>query len=192
MSEKLVTVFGGGRVAAESPLYRDCALLGRLLAEAGFLVATGGYYGSMEAVLQGAAQAGGRTVGFTCSIFDGALRPNGWVHEERKTTSMPRRIERMAVDSDAFVVVHGGLGTLAELALVWDMILTGEVRARPFVVVGAEWPRVVESIHQHTQMGSSALKLLTLVDTPHAAVGQLRAALSNQLQGDQWMKKSTG
>lgn len=177
MNDKLVTVFGGGRVAKDGQLYRDCATLGALLAQAGFQVATGGYYGSMEAVLQGAAEAGGRTVGFTCSIFDAALKPNGWVHEERKTGSMPTRIERMAVESDAFVVMHGGLGTLAELALVWDMILTGEVRARPFVVVGSEWPQVVASIYEHTQMGSSALKVLTFVDTPQAAVDQLRAAI---------------
>lgn len=174
MSDKIVTVFGGGRVAKEGLLYRDCATLGALLAQAGFQVATGGYYGSMEAVLQGAAEADGHTIGFTCSIFDAALKPNGWVHEERKTGSMPARIERMAVESDAFVVVHGGLGTLAELALVWDMILTGEVRARPIVVVGQEWPQVVASIHEHTQMGSSALALLTFVDTPQAAVERLR------------------
>lgn len=174
MAEQLVTVFGGGRVAHDSQLYRDCAALGALLAQAGFRVATGGYYGSMEAVLQGAAEAGGHTVGFTCAIFDAALKPNGWVCEERKTGSMPARIERMAAESDAFVVVHGGLGTLAELALVWDMMLTGEVRSRPFVVVGQEWRQVVESIRQHTQMGSSALDLLTFVDTPQAAVERLR------------------
>ena len=178
MSDTLVTVFGGGRVAKDGQLYRECQTLGALLAQADFLVATGGYYGSMEAVLQGAAEAGGHTIGFTCSIFDAALKPNGWVHEERKTGSMPARIERMAVESDAFVVVHGGLGTLAELALVWDMILTGEVRARPFVVVGQEWPQVVASIREHTQMGSSALKLLTFVETPEAAATHLRAALA--------------
>ena len=178
MRNNLVTVFGGGRVAQESQLYRDCAELGALLARAGFSVATGGYYGSMEAVLHGAAEAGGHTVGFTCSIFDAALKPNGWVSEERKTGSMPARIERMAVESDAFVVVHGGLGTLAELALVWDMILTGEVRVRPFVVVGQEWPQVVDSIRQHTQMGSSALNLLTFVDTHQAAAAHLQAALA--------------
>lgn len=178
MDEILVTVFGGGRVAPDSPLYRECATLGRLLAQARFRVATGGYYGSMEAVLQGAAETGGHTVGFTCSTFDAALRPNGWVREERKTASMPARIERMAVDSDAFVVVHGGLGTLAELALVWDMMLTGEARPRPFVVIGAEWPQVIESLYQHTQIGSSARRYLTLVGTPQAAVSHLQGVFA--------------
>ena len=58
MSDTLVTVFGGGRVAKDGQLYRECQTLGALLAQADFLVATGGYYGSMEAVLQGAAEAG--------------------------------------------------------------------------------------------------------------------------------------
>ena len=48
----LVTVFGGARVPADSSLYADCIELGRLLAEAGYVVATGGYTGAMEAVLR--------------------------------------------------------------------------------------------------------------------------------------------
>lgn len=170
----LVTVFGGARVPAASPLYASCLALGRLLAEAGFVVATGGYTGTMEAVLRGAAEAGAHTIGYTCTTFARDFQPNGWVKEERLTPSLSSRIQRMADESDAFVAVHGGLGTLAELALVWNMILAGETRPRPLVVVGPEWPRVLGVVHAETQLGSSALRLLTLVDTPEAAVAELQ------------------
>jgi hypothetical protein len=36
----------------------------------------------------------------------------------------------------------------------------------------------VQSVYEHTQMGSSALQLLTLVSTPRAAMQQLQAALA--------------
>jgi predicted Rossmann-fold nucleotide-binding protein len=78
------------------------------------------------------------------------------------------------------VVVHGGLGTLAELALVWNMMLAGELPAKPLVVVGAEWPRVIDVVHAETQTGSSALRLLTLVETPEGAVEWLQARLATQ------------
>ena len=164
-SSFIVTVFGGARVAVDTRLYEESLKLGRLLGEAGYVVATGGYTGTMEAVLRGAAEAGAHTIGYTCSTFEANSEPNGWVKEERKTLTLSSRIQRMADESDAFVVVHGGLGTLAELALVWNMILAHETRPRPFVVVGPEWLQVIESIRAHTQMGFSASKLLTLVDS---------------------------
>lgn len=174
----LVSVFGGARVAAESTLYADSLRLGRLLGQAGFTVATGGYTGTMEAVLRGAREAGAHTVGYTCATFERDFRPNPWVVEERKTPVLSARIQRIAEESDAFVVVHGGLGTLAELALVWNMLLAGELPAKPLVVVGPEWPKVIEVVHAETQMGASALRLLTLAETPTAAVEQLRTLLA--------------
>ena len=173
----LVTVFGGARVAFDTPLYADSVELGRLLAEAGFVVATGGYTGTMEAVLRGAREAGARTVGYTCATFERAFQPNPWVMEERKTPVLSARIQRLAEESDAFVVVHGGLGTLAELALVWNMLLAGELPAKPLVVVGPEWPKVIDVVHAETQMGTSALRLLTLAETAAAGVERLREML---------------
>jgi len=151
--------------------------LGSLLARAGFVVATGGYTGTMEAVLRGAAEAGAHTIGYTCATFDRDFQPNPWVAEERKTPVLSTRIQRLAEESDAFVVVHGGLGTLAELALVWNMMLAGELPAKPLVVIGAQWPRVIDVVHAETQMGSSALRLLTLAETSEEALGRLRELL---------------
>lgn len=172
-----VTVFGGARVDADSPLYRQCMELGRLLGQAGFVVATGGYTGTMEAVLRGAVEAGAHTVGYTCATFDRGFAPNPYVREERKSPVLSARIQRLAEESDAFVVVHGGLGTLAELALVWNMILAEELPTKPLVVVGPEWPKVINTVYAETQMGSSALRLLTLVETPAGAVQWLRRKL---------------
>ena len=177
MKAELITVFGGARVPEGTALYRDALELGRLLAEAGFMVATGGYTGTMEAVLRGARDAGAHTIGYTCATFERAFEPNPWVIEERKTPVLSARIQRLAEESDAFVVVHGGLGTLAELALVWNMILAGELPAKPLVVVGAEWPRVIDVIHAETKLGSSALRLLTLVETSQTAVERLKGML---------------
>ncbi len=177
---RIVTLFGGARVSEDSPLYAGCIELGRLLAEAGFAVASGGYTGVMEAVLRGASEAGAHTIGYTCATFERDFQPNRWVAEERKTRVLSTRIQRLAEESDAFVVVHGGLGTLAELALVWNMLLAGELPAKPLVVIGPEWPRVIDLVHAETQMGSSALRLLTLAATPQQAVTRLRALLAAQ------------
>ncbi|MEA3337688.1 MAG: LOG family protein [Chloroflexota bacterium] len=172
-SPQIVTLFGGARVSDDSQLYADSLLLGRLLADEGYAVATGGYMGTMEAALKGALEAGGKTIGYTCVTFDDKLEPNPWVREERKCATLPDRIQRMAIESAAFIIVHGGLGTLAELTVVWNMMLIAEIPVRPLIIVGPEWPQVVYSTYNWTQLGSSALALLTFTDTPQDAIDVL-------------------
>lgn len=172
----IITVFGGARVAVDSPLYAECVELGRLLGEAGYAVATGGYAGTMEAVLRGAWAVEAPTIGYTCATFDHHT-PNVWMQEERKTARLPARIQRLADESAGFVVVDGGLGTLTELALVWNMMLAGELPVKPMVVLGPHWPRVLDVIYAETQTGSSALALVTRVSTPAAALAVLRSAV---------------
>jgi predicted Rossmann-fold nucleotide-binding protein len=53
-ASKRITVFGGSRCGPEAPEYQEALKLGRLLVEAGFEVASGGYYGVMEAISRGA------------------------------------------------------------------------------------------------------------------------------------------
>ena len=73
------------------PLYACAYDTGRALAVAGHTVLTGGYGGVMEAASRGALEAGGRTVGVTCSIF-GARTANAWIHKSTDT-----RLDRQGV-----------------------------------------------------------------------------------------------
>ncbi|HXF43110.1 MAG TPA: hypothetical protein VNK26_05165, partial [Pyrinomonadaceae bacterium] len=68
-SGKIVTIFGGSRCNADSEEYKEARKLGRLLAEAGFTICTGGYLGVMEAASRGAREAGGRVLGIVMNQF---------------------------------------------------------------------------------------------------------------------------
>ena len=72
----VVTVFGSSSPRPGSTAYERARTLGRLLAQAGFDVVTGGYSGTMQGVSQGATEAGGKAMGITCAWFDG-WRPGG-------------------------------------------------------------------------------------------------------------------
>jgi uncharacterized protein (TIGR00725 family) len=61
-----VSVFGGSQPREGDAAYAEAMELGRLLAERGHIVLTGGYIGTMEAVSRGARQAGGHVIGVTC------------------------------------------------------------------------------------------------------------------------------
>jgi len=52
----IVAVYGSAAPKPGTPLYQNALELGRLLAQAGHTVMTGGYGGTMEAVSRGAAE----------------------------------------------------------------------------------------------------------------------------------------
>jgi uncharacterized protein (TIGR00725 family) len=78
-----ITVFGTARSKEGDADYEEARLLGRLLAEAGHTVCTGGYAGAMEAVSRGAHEAGGHVVGVTLEPWANKfqLQVNRWVRE---------------------------------------------------------------------------------------------------------------
>jgi hypothetical protein len=88
---------------------------GRLLAEAGAVVVTGGCGGVMEAASKGAREAGGTTLG----ILPGADRreANPWVAVAVPTGMGEARNALVARAADAMVAIGGEWGTLSEIAL---------------------------------------------------------------------------
>ena len=87
---------------------------GRLLAEAGAIVVTGGCGGVMEAASKGAREAGGTTVG----ILPGLDRheANKWVAVALPTGMGEARNALVVRAADALVAVGGAWGTLSEIA----------------------------------------------------------------------------
>src|SRR3972149_4057938 len=67
----IVSVFGSNAPREGEPGYEEARALGRLLAQAGYIVATGGYAGTMEATSRGAKEAGGLVIGVTAAVVDG-------------------------------------------------------------------------------------------------------------------------
>src|SRR5512141_3056804 len=81
-----ITVFGGSQPKEGSSAYNEAMELGRLLAQRGHSVLTGGYIGTMEAVSRGASEAGGHVIGVTCEDIENwrKVAANRWVMEERR------------------------------------------------------------------------------------------------------------
>lgn len=176
---KTVTVFGTGQAQPDSPEYEEARLVGRLLAEAGYLVTSGGYYGAMEAVSRGAKEGGGRTRGITMKIFDPRMA-NEFIDEEEKVLNFFIRLERLIYGSDAYIVLRGGIGTLTELGLTWSLIQTNCIPRKPFVLVGEHWANMWLAFHQNLIVRPADYGLVTLVPTGAEAVNYIKQQLGKE------------
>lgn len=165
---KAITVFGSSHGRAGDAGYEQARELGRLLAQAGFDVVSGGYSGSMEGVSRGAAEGGGRAVGVTCATF-GSADGNAYLNQTIHTPDLPARLRQLVDLVDGFVVLPGGIGTLAELFLVWNLIAVHAID-KPCVLLGAHWRRVLAALVQETQVEATHAAMLHVVDAPAEAV----------------------
>jgi uncharacterized protein (TIGR00730 family) len=169
-SGKIVTVFGSSRAGKNSRIYKEAYQLGKLLAEAGIILCNGGYGGTMDAASRGAKEAGGRTVGITMEAF--RRSPNPWIDVESRATSSMERLMVMTSIADAFIVLQGGVGTLAEMAFVWSSTAIGELR-KPVLLMGDAWRETIDNLSKHMLIGEDDRGLLKLVGTPEEAVAFL-------------------
>lgn len=143
-------IFGSYSPRPGEPLYQLAYDIGYALARAGYVVCNGGYDGTMEASHRGAKDAGGRTIGITCSIFgkyrDKPLKANPFCDQETHYDNVMQRIDCMMQRSDVYVFLEGGTGTLSELGLVWEYVAKGLIEPRPIFIVGDFWRPMVERL----------------------------------------------
>ncbi len=138
-----VAVFGSNATGEVG--LAEAEAVGRKLAELGYAVANGGYGGTMEAGARGASQAGGNTIGVTCSLW--RSRPNAYIGEVIETNCLSERVEKLAeIASAGFVILPGGTGTLLELAWVWESMAKKFAKPRPVVCMGEFWHPLLEII----------------------------------------------
>ena len=147
MSFQNITVFGSAKPMPGDPDYSDGIRLGSLLAHAGYTVITGGYLGTMEAVSRGAAEAGGHVVGVTCDELETyrPVRHNRWVKEERRFPKLRDRLLSLIDLCDAALALPGGAGTLAEVSMMWNHLLTKAIPPRPLILIGPGWKTTFET-----------------------------------------------
>jgi hypothetical protein len=169
-----VTIFGGSQPQLGSPAYEEAYTLGKLLAQSGHTVLTGGYIGTMEAVSKGANESGGHVIGVTCEEIEAwrSVKPNAWIKEERREKTLISRLERLINDADAAIALPGGPGTLTEIALMWNLMIVESIHRRPLILIGGGWQSVFDQFFTEfrTYMPINQRELIHLANDVHTAV----------------------
>jgi uncharacterized protein (TIGR00730 family) len=141
-----VTIFGSARLKAGTSAYEGVKKLAAELTEMGRDIISGGGPGLMQAANEGAhliEKAKHRSVGIRVELpFEQEINPFvGQAYEHRTFFS---RLHHFMIISDAFVVVPGGIGTLLELSLAWQLLQVRKLYNTPLIVVGKMWVDLIE------------------------------------------------
>ncbi|RJK98033.1 TIGR00730 family Rossman fold protein [Vallicoccus soli] len=169
-----VSVFGSARTHRDSPDYALGVEVGRLIAEAGYAVITGGGPGAMEAANKGCCEAGGTSVGLGIELpFEQGM--NAWVDLGVNFRYFFARKTMFVKYAQGFVVLPGGFGTLDELFEALVLVQTRKVTRFPVVLLGtAYWGGLVDWVRStvlpHGMVSGADLDLLHVTDDPREAV----------------------
>jgi len=169
-ASRTVAVFGSSEAHEGDALYEQARAVGRLLANAGAIVLTGGYGGVMEGASRGACEAGGRAVGVVASALFPARDPNRFLSEHHETQNLHERTQALIERADAYLVLHGKSGTLAELTLVWALIRAGSLTRRPVVLLGPAFSRLVQLLSEEGMLDGKELRSTRIAEDPESAV----------------------
>lgn len=133
-----VSIFGSARTPPDNPYYRKAMECGRLLAQNGFAVITGGGPGIMEAANRGAYEAGGQSIGLNIEL------PLEQKANRYQTLGMTFRYffvrKVMFVKyATGFIIFPGGFGTMDEFFEALTLTQTLRIEAFPIICIGHEF-----------------------------------------------------
>ena len=142
-----VTIFGSARVPKEHWVYQAVRDLAVELTRMGAEIVTGGGPGLMEAANEGVhlanPQAKSGSMGIRVELpFE--QNANAYVTEAFEHGTFFTRLHHFVLVSDAFVVVPGGIGTLLETAMIWQLLQVSKLHNTPLILAGKMYCDLVE------------------------------------------------
>jgi uncharacterized protein (TIGR00730 family) len=142
-----VTIFGSARVSSEHWVYQAVRDLAAELARLDCVIVTGGGPGLMKAANEGvhvanpAASEG--SIGIRVDLpFEQEV--NAFVTEAFEHGTFFTRLHHFVLLSDAFVVVPGGIGTVLETMMVWQLLQVQKLHNTPLILAGKMYAELVD------------------------------------------------
>jgi len=134
-NKRKVTVFGSARTQPEELIYELARLFGQKLAEAGYMVITGGGGGIMQAVNEGAGPEHSFGVNIRLPFEQ---RPNPVLEGNPRLITYKYFFNRKVAflkEADAVALFPGGFGTLDEAMETLTLVQTGKRNPLPLILV---------------------------------------------------------
>jgi uncharacterized protein (TIGR00730 family) len=194
-----IVFFGSARLKEDGPLaqyYDGARELARLFTAWSTatrppshrcLICSGGGGGIMEAANRGAADAGGRTIGFNIGLPH-EQHPNPYITPELSFEFHYFFMRKLWFGhlARAIVAFPGGFGTMDELFELLTLSQTGKLE-RPILVLlygSSYWNEIIDfsSFARHGMISEDDLSLFRFVDDPHDALKHLQGVIPEEVR----------
>ena len=139
-----VAIFGSARAQPGTFVYDEVKRVAEAFASMGCDIVTGGGPGLMQAANEGAKSAGAPgSIGIRVELpFEQEVNP--FVEQAFEHQTFFTRLQHFALASDAFVVVPGGIGTVLEMLMIWQLLQVRHMDHVPLILVGKMWRGLVD------------------------------------------------
>ncbi|HEY7284244.1 MAG TPA: LOG family protein [Vicinamibacterales bacterium] len=139
-----VAIFGSARAKPGTFVYDEVKRIAAAFASMGCDIVTGGGPGLMQAANEGATLGGAPgSVGIRVELpFEQDVNP--FVEQAFEHETFFTRLQHFVIASDAFVVVPGGIGTVLETLMIWQLLQVRHVDDVPLILVGKMWRGLVD------------------------------------------------
>jgi uncharacterized protein (TIGR00730 family) len=139
-----VTIFGSARAKPGTLAYEETKRAAKALAELDCDIITGGGPGLMQAANEGVGLAGkSESLGIRVDLpFEQEVNPFVELAFEHRTFFT--RLHHFVLASDAFIVAPGGIGTVLETMMVWQLLQVHHLDRIPLILVGKMWPGLIQ------------------------------------------------
>jgi uncharacterized protein (TIGR00730 family) len=143
-----VTIFGSARARPGTVAYEETKRVAKALAEMGCDIITGGGPGLMQAANEGVELAGkSESLGIRVDLpFEQEVNPFVELAFEHRTFFT--RLHHFVLASDAFIVAPGGIGTVLETMMIWQLLQVHHLERTPLIMVGKMWPGLIAWVRQ--------------------------------------------
>lgn len=191
--DKKITVFGSARLSSDNKWYKEAVKLGKLLAEDGYNIVTGGGPGIMEAANKGAHSARedttpekektiGESIGLDIEL-PLEQRKNEYVRKGRGFNYFFVRKVMLSYHARGYVFFPGGFGTLDEAFEILTLVQTHKLASVPIVLMGkdfwnplAQWLNSTMS-EEYKTIDKEDLNIFKIVDTAEEAYQIIKSSV---------------
>jgi uncharacterized protein (TIGR00730 family) len=141
------TIFGSARVPKDHWVYQAVRDLAAELTRMDCEIVTGGGPGLMQAANEGVylanPKASAGSIGIRVDLpFEQEV--NSFVTEAFEHGTFFTRLHHFVLASDAFIVVPGGIGTVLETMMIWQLLQVQKLHDTPLILAGKMYAELVE------------------------------------------------
>ena len=190
---KRVAFFGDAEAKRTDQHFIDAYNTAKLLAKNGYIVVNGGGPGVMLAATLGAKEAGGRV---ETVIVDPKKKPKNFegldsrnhklADKEYKTKNYPDRLNKLIEVGDVFVVFNGGIGTLSEMGMAWEMAKFdyGDKRHEPLIFFGDNLADLIKKFKNELGLDSLEEKVYQIAYSPQEVLETIKKRKGSKIVGE--------